>query len=255
MAFCIAVAGKGGTGKTTFAALVVEVLRGCGLGPILAVDADPNATLGTQLGIHCHCTVSDILEETKGLRNLPPGVAKTTHLEYQLQRVVVEGRGVDLLVMGQPEGPDCYCTANHILRSYMDELTKNYKYLVIDNQAGMEHLNRRTTQNIDALFIISDPTRLGLRTARRIKDLIDKLGFLSIKDRYLVLNKVTEHTTGLQQEIKEVGVSLIGELPFTKDLPELDMLERPLASLSDKAGLFQACRDILSKTCPNMASK
>lgn len=269
MTFSIAVSGKGGTGKTTFAALMIETLRRQGLGPILAVDADPNATLGIHLGIDCNCTVSDILEETKGLRNLPDGVSKPTHLEYQLQRVLVESTNVDLLVMGHPEGPDCYCTANHILRSYMDALTKNYKYIVIDNEAGMEHLNRKTTQNIDSLFIISDATRIGIKTARNIKELIDKLTFLNIKSRYLVLNKANENMVSvnvgaglvyterservparpadLGKEIKEIGIPLIGKLPFEEALIKLELAEKPISSLSNNSPILKAIDEIINQ--------
>jgi len=250
MSFSIAVSGKGGTGKTTFAALLVEVLRRRELGPILAVDADPNATLGIHLGIDCKCTVSDILEETKGLRNLPDGVSKPIHLEYQLQRVLVESSGVDLLVMGHPEGPDCYCMANHILRGYMDALTKNYKYIVIDNEAGMEHLNRKTTQNIDALFIVSDPTKIGIKTARNIKELIDKLTFLVIRHKYLVLNRVRNDISVLEPDIKQIGISLIGKLPFEEALVELELTEQPVSALSKTSAVYKTVEEILSTCLP-----
>lgn len=246
MSFSIAVSGKGGTGKTTFAALIIEALRRQGRGPILAVDADPNATLGIYLGVDCTCTVSDMVEETKGLRNLPEGISKPTHLEYQLQRVVVESAGVDLLVMGRPEGPDCYCMVNNILRAYIDNLTKSYKYIVLDNEAGMEHLNRRTTQNIDALFIISDPTRIGLRTAKRIKELIDKLTFLVIRNKYLVLNLVKDSVSTLEADINRVDIPLIGKLPFEEALIELELAEKPVSALSSNSSVLKVINEIIN---------
>lgn len=248
MSFSIAVSGKGGTGKTTLAALIIETLHRRGLSPILAVDADPNATLGIHLGIDCKCTVSDILEETKGLRDLPDGVSKPVHLQYQLQRVLAESSGVDLLVMGHPEGPDCYCMANQILRGYMDDLTKSYKYIVIDNQAGMEHLNRRTTQNIDVLFMVSDPTRIGLKTAQNIKELIDKLTFLVIRNKYLVLNRVKDDISSLEPNIKQIGIPLIGQLPLEEKLIELELAGQPISALSEDSAIYKTIEKMISES-------
>jgi CO dehydrogenase maturation factor len=241
--YVIAVAGKGGTGKTTFSALVIEALRRKRVGPILAVDADPNYTLGALLGIPVRNTVSGILEEAKGLRAIPDGLSKQAYLEYKLQQIVIEGKGVDLLVMGHPEGPQCYCQANNILRGYINDLSKNYRYIVMDNEAGMEHLNRKTTQDIDALFLVSDPTRIGLHTAQRIKELIDKLTFLTIKSRYLVLNKAKEEH--LSKPIIDIGIPLIGHLPYAPELPELELAEQPLATLPDNSELLKSINAIL----------
>ncbi|MEK7450159.1 MAG: AAA family ATPase [Planctomycetota bacterium] len=251
MSYTIAVAGKGGTGKTTLAALIVETLKRKLLGPILAVDADPNSTLGLHLGINCNRTVADIIEETKGLRNLPDGMDKPLYLEYQLQRVLVENKGVDLLVMGRPEGPDCYCMANNMLRGYMERIIKNYKYVVLDNEAGMEHLNRKTTQNIDTLFLVSDPTQIGLKTVKNIKELIDKLTFLVIKNKYLVLNRVKNSIQNLEPAIKNVGVPLIGTLPFEEELTNLELAERPVSDLSDDSRLLKTISEIITKIIPS----
>lgn len=250
MSFTIAVAGKGGTGKTTLAALLVEVIRRQDSGPILAVDADPNYTLGTLLGIKVNTTVSDIIEETKGLRDMPDGISKPAHLQYRLHQVLIENKGIDLLVMGHPEGPDCYCLANSILRGYIDEIARNYRYVVIDNEAGMEHLNRKTTQNIDALLMVSNPTKIGLKTAQRIKELIDKLTFLNIKTKYLVLNKVDEaHRTVVATDLglSDVGIPLIGTLPFSPQIPELELQGQPVSVLPTDSELLTACVAILSK--------
>jgi CO dehydrogenase maturation factor len=250
MSFSIAIAGKGGMGKTTIAAAIIESMRRKGKKPILAVDADPNSTLGDWLGIKCSCTVADVLEETKGLRNLPEGVSKPQHLEYQIQKVLVESSGVDLLVMGRPEGPDCYCMANNMLRGYVGELAKNYPYVVLDNEAGMEHLNRKTTQNIDALLLVSDPTRIGLRTTKNIKELIDKLTFLRIKRKYLVINKFMESKEFMgfvESNIKEVGLELIGSVPVEKELQKLELEGKPISQLSDTSPFMKAVGEIVDK--------
>ncbi|MFH1231422.1 MAG: AAA family ATPase [Planctomycetota bacterium] len=223
----IAVAGKGGTGKTTIAALIIEVLLRQNKKPILAVDADPNSTLGDYLGIQYHHTISDIIEETKGLRNLPDGISKPAHLEYQLQRAITETKGVDLLVMGRPEGPECYCMANNILRGYLQKISANYSYVVIDNEAGMEHLSRKTTQNIDALILVSDPTKIGLQTAKRIRELIDKMAFLNIRNKYLLVNKVT--TDSKDNNIEKItGLKVIGYLPYSKEQEQIEQVKLDL---------------------------
>lgn len=229
MSYTIAVAGKGGMGKTTVAALIIESLKRQSKKPILAVDADPNATLGDWLGIKCNCTVADIIEETKGLRNLPEGVSKPAHLEYQIQKTLVETAGIDLLVMGRPEGPDCYCMANNMLRGYVAQLAKSYPYIVIDNEAGMEHLNRKTTHNIDTLLLVSDPTRIGLRTTMRIKELIDKLTFLVIGNKYLVLNKADTKLNKVETAIKDTGLNLLAELPFDEGIKNMELAGKPIS--------------------------
>ncbi|MDI6788956.1 MAG: AAA family ATPase, partial [Planctomycetota bacterium] len=218
----IAVAGKGGTGKTTVSALIVLSLLQAGKKPILAVDADPNATLGDYLDIKYHSTIADIIDETKGLRNLPDGLSKPIHLEYQLQTAITETKSLDLLVMGRPEGPDCYCMANNILRGYLQKITANYPYIVIDNEAGMEHLARKTTQNIDALILVSDPTTMGIKTAKRIKELIDKMPFLNIRNKYLLINKSPDEKVEITSEID--GLRLIGSLPYISEITGLEQL-------------------------------
>ncbi|HID11122.1 MAG TPA: carbon monoxide dehydrogenase, partial [Candidatus Latescibacteria bacterium] len=140
----VAVSGKGGTGKTTIAALLVRKLMRMD-GPVLAVDADPNSNLGEQLGMEVGETIGDIREEVLE-EELPPGMTKDRYLELRIQETLTEGEGVDLLTMGRPEGPGCYCYVNHLLRGFLDRLSKNYRHIVVDNEAGMEHLSRRTTR-------------------------------------------------------------------------------------------------------------
>jgi CO dehydrogenase maturation factor len=237
----IAVAGKGGTGKSTVAALIALALLSRGKKPVLAVDADPNSTLGDYLGLKCAGTISDIIEQTKGLRNLPDGVSKPAHLEYQLQKAITESPGLDLLVMGRPEGPDCYCMANNILRDYVQKITGNYPYVVIDNEAGMEHLSRKTTQNIDHLMLVSDPTAMGLKTARRIRELIDKMPFLNIRKKHLLVNRAPEPFNMAQAE-EITGLGVIGQMPYSDALntEPIDL------SRSANAGLLRSTTDILN---------
>jgi len=239
----IAVAGKGGTGKSTVAALLIRALLAQNKKPVLAVDADPNSTLGDYLGITCSCTVADLIEQTKGLRNLPDGVSKPAHLEYQLQSAITETAGVDLLVMGRPEGPDCYCMANNILRGYVQKIVTNYPYVVIDNEAGMEHLSRKTTQNIDALLLVSDPTEVGLKTAKRIKELIERMPFLNIRKRYLLVNRANAdfNRIGAQQT---TGLNLIGTLPYNEEVAKQ---QEKILTIPETMPLIQAVGEIVRK--------
>jgi CO dehydrogenase maturation factor len=240
----IAVAGKGGTGKSTIAALLVRSLLLQDKKPILAVDADPNSTLGDFLDIKYNCTISDIIEETKGLRNLPDGISKPTHLEYQLQQAITESRGVDLLVMGRPEGPDCYCMANNILRGYLQKIVANYSYVVIDNEAGMEHLSRKTSQNIDHLLLISDATIIGLETARRIKELIDKMPFLNIRNKNLIVNKVDSGTILANAE-QITGLNLIAILAHYDELSQQN--DSPISKLDNNSASIKSIIHLIEK--------
>jgi len=158
----IAVAGKGGSGKTTVASLVIRYLLRKGSGPILAVDADPNANLGDSLGFRVKETVGSVIAAFNDEKiNIPPGMTKENYLEYRLNQALVEGRELDLVAMGRGEGPECYCYPNLILRKFTDKLASNYAYLVMDNEAGLEHLSRRTTQNVDELLMVSNHSVKG----------------------------------------------------------------------------------------------
>ena len=173
MAFTIAVSGKGGTGKTTLTGMLINFLVRKGKKPILAVDADANANLNEVLGVEVYQTIGDAREQMK--KDVPVGMTKDVWFEMQVQQAVIEQKDYDLIVMGRPEGPGCYCAANSLARRYIDILTDNYKYVVIDNEAGMEHLSRLTTQNVDLLFVVSDPTVRGIRTPGRILEVVREL--------------------------------------------------------------------------------
>ena len=188
----IAISGKGGTGKSTIAALIIRWLSDHRDQPILAVDADSNVNLNDLLGVQIEETVGSIREELKNNnQNLPGGMTKAQFLEYKIQTGLVETPQYDLLAMGRPEGPGCYCYANNLLRDILQTLSANYRHIVIDNEAGMEHLSRRTTQNIDLFLIVSEPTVRGVRTSGRISRLLKELD-TRIGRKCLILNRVNE---------------------------------------------------------------
>lgn len=184
MSALIAVSGKGGVGKTAVAAGLVKCLGNELNGPILAVDADPNSTLGEALGLHYEATLADVREQ----RERPEGVAKADLVHLGVEQALVEGQGVDLLVMGRPEGPGCYCAVNHILRDSLRRVGRRYQAVIVDNEAGMEHLSRRTAQDIAVLLVVAEPTSVSLKAARRVLDLAEQER-LPIGRRILVLNR------------------------------------------------------------------
>ena len=187
MSFTIAVSGKGGTGKTTLAGMVLHYLLDKGKGPILAVDADANANLNEVLGVEVKSTLGEARELMK--KDVPTGMTKDIWFDYKVQESLVEAKGFDLIVMGRPEGPGCYCAANTLARKCLDLLTENYRYIVIDNEAGMEHFSRLTTRDVDLLFVLSDSSRRGILTASRIRDIVRELD-LHIAHEVLVINRV-----------------------------------------------------------------
>ncbi|HMK15865.1 MAG TPA: AAA family ATPase, partial [Methanomicrobiales archaeon] len=171
----IALSGKGGTGKTTLSALLIQALIAAGDSPVLAVDADPNANLNEALGLPLGETLGSMREDAF-TKSIPPGMTRTGYIEYRFQQVLVESEGVDLLAMGRPEGTGCYCFANSLLSEAMDLLARGYRLVVMDMEAGMEHLSRGTIGIPDLLLVVSDPGARGIRTALRIRDLAVTLG-------------------------------------------------------------------------------
>ena len=193
--FTIAVAGKGGVGKTTFSALAIRHLHKATGDVVLAVDADPNANLHAKLGVAPTRTIGDIREEMlKEVDKLPAGVSKQEHVDYQIRLALTEGNGFDLLTMGRQEGPGCYCYVNNILRTFVDSLSDRYRFIVIDNEAGMEHLSRRTTHASDVLFVVSDMSKAALESALRIAALAREME-LGIGRMALVRNMVAHDAT------------------------------------------------------------
>ncbi len=187
----VAVAGKGGTGKSTFSSLLVRWLVDRGETPVLAVDADPNANLGELLGLRPSVSVGALRERSfageSTVRDVPPGWDKRAWIEYRMHQAVAEGRGFDVLEMGRPEGPGCYCFANSLLREHVNVLAASYRWVVMDNEAGLEHLSRHVCRRADVMFLLSDPSPRGLRTAERIRGLVEELG-LDVGRMVLVVN-------------------------------------------------------------------
>ncbi len=238
MAIKIAVAGKGGTGKTTLTGLIIRYLVENKLGSILAVDADTNSNLNEVLGMEVSETIGNARETMK--TDVPQGMPKDTFIEYKVQESVNEGNGFDLLVMGTPEGQGCYCAANTLCKKYIDVLLDNYDYIVIDNEAGMEHMSRLLTKDIDHFFIISDPSRRGLMTVKRIKELGETLK-LNIENYHIIVNRVR----GAVDEATKNFLAKEGIVPdiyISEDekISELDMAGEPTYNLpSDSVSVKQ----------------
>ncbi len=231
----IAVAGKGGTGKTTVAALIIKHLLEIGRTPVLAVDADPNYTLGEALGVEVETTIGTMREDFIGERaQIPAGMSKEAVLERKMHAALHERKGFDLLVMGRQEGPGCYCYLNNILRKFMDILANDYPVVVIDNEAGMEHLSRRTTKKIDLLLVVCDHSVKAAKAAGRIVDLIDELK-LVVKEKILVLNRATgQISKEVQAEIERSGLETVVRLPEDSTIAEVDTQGRALLAVPEK---------------------
>lgn len=250
MSYTIAISGKGGTGKTTISALITKNLIEKGKTPILVIDADPNSNLYYVLGVEKGETIGnvreDLLREVKSGK-IPAGISKETIFELKFQSSILESKGFDLLTMGRPEGPGCYCYANLVLRRYIDELSKNYKFVIMDNEAGMEHLSRRTTQNIDDLLITSDSTPMGIITAGRIRDLVDELE-LRVDNIYLIINRSNpELNENLIELIKEKNLNLLGTIPEDENLIEYSLSEKSILDLPTDSLSFLAVNAIIQK--------
>jgi CO dehydrogenase maturation factor len=237
MSYLIAFAGKGGTGKTSIAALTVRYLLENREGPVLAVDADSNSCLNEALGINVHTTVGRLREQSldavRSGGDRPGGMSMEQLFDYQVQQSVIEAKGVDLLVMGRPEGPGCYCAANNIIRKYTDKLAETYPFVVIDNEAGMEHLSRRTTHRVDLLLIVSDPTVKGVQTAKRINELVNELQ-LDIDNKVLIINRVPgPDGAKLEKLAGDYGFSIGGLVPQDDTIFEYDLSGRPVFALPE----------------------
>jgi len=247
LSFNIAVAGKGGSGKTSIASLVIRYLKKNGSGPILAVDADPNANLGESLGLNVKKTVGSMLDEfQKDKINIPPGMTKETYLEYKLNEIIVEGEDLDLITMGRGEGPGCYCYPNLILKKFTDTLAENYAYTVMDNEAGMEHLNRRTTQNVDQLLIISDHSVKGVRTVARIRDLVSELKLMVKKQSVIINFAPTKLDPLVIEELDRLGIEPTAIIPEDEQVYEYDIKLKPLLDLPDTSKAVMAVSDLMA---------
>lgn len=240
----IALAGKGGVGKTTIGGMLVRYLvENVKKGPVLAVDADPNSNLNEVLGVSVHATIGEAREKLK--EDVPAGMSKDNWLEYKVQEAVIEAKGFDLLVMGRPEGPGCYCAANSMAKKYIDALKGNYAFVVVDNEAGMEHMSRLVTQDVDVLYVISDPTPRGILTVSRILSIIGELG-LHIRQTVVLVNRFNERdSVVLQRAAEDRDVAIGGTVRNDEDLVRADAagktvfeLELSSKSLADAWAIF-----------------
>ena len=256
MGFTIAVAGKGGTGKTSLCGLTIRYLTEKKRGAVLAVDADANANLNDVLGVKVHATVGALretsLEAVKSTAPRPGGMSMEQLFDYQIQQALIEAKGFDLLVMGRPEGAGCYCAANNIIRKYMDKLADNYPFTVMDNEAGLEHLSRRTTQDTDLLLIITDSSVRGIMTAGRIAELVEELK-LNVKRSVLIVNRVQAGTSddpSLRHAIEQQGVEFAGFIPADELIFEYDLNGRPLVELPADSKALTSYFAVLDKLVP-----
>jgi CO dehydrogenase maturation factor len=258
MSKTIAVSGKGGSGKTTLAAMIIRSLlaQPGGVrqyqsvsskfvsvsvppkaGAVLAVDADPNSCLGLMLGVQPLSTVADIREDTRA--KPPAGMDRVRSIEYGIQQAITEAAGFDLLTMGRPEGPDCYCAVNNMLRKFLDELSSQYQFVIMDNEAGMEHLSRRTTNNVDLLCIVAEPTSLGALTAQRIFDLARQLP-IAVEQIGVIWNKAADSK-------KLNTIETFGHVPYDKAVSDASMQGKTIFDLAEDSPAFLAVQKILEQ--------
>ncbi len=242
MPYSIGLAGKGGTGKTTIAGLLVKYLIEKKKTPVLAVDADSNANFNEVLGLKVEDTLGDAREEMK--KGVATGMTKDVFMEMKLEQAVVEAEGYDLIVMGRPEGAGCYCAANTLLTQYLSRLIDNYTSVVIDNEAGMEHISRLTTNNIDILLIVSDASRRGILSAARISELTDELG-VRIGKKMFIINQVRgEREDDLKKVAEEFGLTVAGIIPEDKNVRDFDLKGIPTIKLENESESIKAAYNI-----------
>lgn len=258
MATTIALAGKGGVGKTTIAGMVIKYLAQTQPGAILAIDADPSSNLNMVLGLELAWTVGDIREDMlaqvqksllqsgAAMGTLQGGMSKAEYLDYEVRSSLSEGDHFDLIAMGRPEGAGCYCAVNHNLREVVDSISKSYRYVIIDNEAGMEHLSRRTTRDVQHLLMVSDPTQRGIVATERIMGMVKDLD-INVENVYLILNRVMGVLpVPLKERIERMGVNFLGTVPSNNALMEFEFSGRPLVDLGDDSPVYQAVAGMMA---------
>lgn len=240
----IVVSGKGGTGKTTITALLIDALIAAGERPVLAVDADPNTNLNEALGIALEETLGNVREKAF-TESIPPGMDRTGYIKFRFHRVLAEAEGFDLLAMGRPEGSGCYCFPNALLSECIGTLERDYRFVVVDSEAGMEHIARGTVKNPDVLLIVSDPGARGIRTARRIREIAGTLGLA--QDRmFLCVNRVRD---GINREETELGtvLPLIATVPEDPAVEQADLAGEPIIGIPDSSPARTAVRELAER--------
>lgn len=245
MTVTIAVAGKGGTGKTTLSGLLVRYLVAHKGGKILAIDADPSSNLHLVLDLKLSQTVGDIREEARD--GVTPGTTRQDFLSYAVRMAVEEGDDFDLLAMGRPEGQGCYCAANHMLRNIIDGINRGYDWVIMDNEAGMEHLSRRTTRDVDHLLLVSDASMRGMVAAEAMVGLSKDLE-INVRNTHLIVNRVQgELTPALRARADGMGVPLLAALPYDPVVADFDSQGRALIELPEDALLSRAVAEVAQK--------
>lgn len=245
----IAVSGKGGTGKTLVSSILVKLLSKTGK-DLLAIDADPDSNIPESLGIDVDKSVGDVREDLKkdvSQGNIPKGMNKWDILDYKIMESIVETPDFDLLMMGRPEGSGCYCAVNNMLRKIIENISSNYDYIVIDTEAGLEHLSRRTTQSVDIMLVVSDSSKRGLHTASRVGKLSKELE-ISFEQIYLILNRVKENNEKkLLDKAKETGLDVIGLIHDDKIVSKFDLEGTPLIELPNDSEPVEIAKEIIDK--------
>lgn len=232
--FRIAIAGKGGTGKTTLAALICRGLVSRGVKPLLAVDADPNSCLAERLGVTVERTIGELREELRDEpEKIPKGISKREWIERLINQEVAESIGFDAIVMGRQEGPDCYCYLNNLLRSCLEKIAGQYRAVVIDNEAGLEHLSRRTNGRVEVMLVVCEPTLPGARTAIRITEMMKSLK-LEVERAFIVLNRCRDEIPALvKSELKKTGLETIARIPEDAVISRFELENKPLVDIPD----------------------
>jgi CO dehydrogenase maturation factor len=238
MAKSIAVAGKGGTGKSTIAALLILNLVKQGMGPVLAIDADADSNLGTLLGVEPVQSIGDLREEVlKEIKNFPAGMSKASYVEAGLHQIIEEANGFDLVTMGRGEGSGCYCYLNSLIKKFSDDLTPSYPWVVIDNEAGLEHISRRTSTSIDTLLVVVSDNPLSFSSAKKIQELTDTLE-KRISQRYIITNMVkAEKEALMHKRLSEFHIEHLCDIPYDLKLEETVFNGESLSNLSDAPAL------------------
>jgi CO dehydrogenase maturation factor len=239
--FTIALSGKGGTGKTTTSSLLVRAFIDMNETPVLAVDADPNANLHEALGVSVHETLGSMREEAFS-RHIPPGMNRHDYVRLRFRQALVESEGFDLVAMGRPEGSGCYCFANDLLSECMGELERDYHFIIIDTEAGMEHIARGTIGTPDLLLIVSDPGARGLRTITRIREIATQLGLGKEKIK-VVFNQYKSGTAPIDIG-DEVPIAIIPDDPAVE---AADLAATPVSQIPDSSPARVAVRRLAEK--------
>jgi len=246
LTFKIAVAGKGGCGKTSITSLVIRYLKNNGKTPILAVDADPNENLGESIGLKVRQTIGTILSSFQYDKiKIPPGMTKEAYLQYKLNENIVESNGLDLITMGRGQGPECYCYPNTVLKNFIENLSDGYKFVVMDNEAGMEHLSRKTTEDVDVLLLVSNHTVKGVRAVARIKELVKELK-LNVKRQIVIVNNVPGKLDELvSEEMAHLGFNADVIIPADNELYRFDLAQKPLVTMPDTSPAVEAVNGMM----------